>query len=364
MCEKKAAKFPVSLSIVLATAIVVLTCIKTLPADEPGFDSARYPTLQPLPITDSWEGYPDAENQFRFAEIMQKGFEDWSIDYRVRSLSNSYTSYQFGTPERPPEGWAPLSRLDFGLNSMWHGLEVGLEKPNWAAHVEWLTPIERGIHGNLNDYDWMIPNENFTDLGIARERFIDGQMLDFNLEIRLWDNLIGMPIEFWPAGGFRWQRFDIMCYDAVQVKEDGAWPPDPWTYEGDVLTLNQQYYFCYIGGQFRTTLAIVPVLPIDLKFQGDWGNVQAYNVDHHLLREGDRYTMESTHGDSWHISLTAEVPVRKKLSLGFEADYLQIRTHGKHRWLNEPFGIDETWDNGVRNQSNQLWMTGFIRVRI
>ncbi len=296
--------------------------------------------------------------------MMQKGFEDWYIDYRARSLSSSFTSYQFGTPDPPPAGWTPLSKLDFSLNSMWHGLEVGLEKPNWAAHVEWLTPMERGIPGNLEDYDWMIPNETFTDLGVTRQRWTDGQMLNFCLEIQLWDNIFGVPIEFWPAGGFRWQKFDIMCYDYVQVKEGGIWPPDPYSYPGDVLTFNQQYYMCYLGGQFHTILGCPEILPIDLKFQGDWGNVQAFNIDHHLLREGDRYTIESTHGDSWHISLTAEAPLRKSLSLGFQADYLQIRTHGKHRLLNEPLGIDETWDNGVRNQSNQTWLTVFARIRI
>jgi hypothetical protein len=101
-----------------------------------------------------------------------------------------------------------------------------------------------------------------------------------------------------------------------------------------------------------------------LRFQADWGNVQGFNIDHHLLREGDRYTMEYTHGDSWHISLMAETPVKGCLSVGFQADYLQIRTHGKHRMLNEPYGVDETWDNSVNNQSDQTWLTVFARIRI
>jgi hypothetical protein len=347
-----------------AAPIFVLIFIGSLHAYEPGYYANPAQNPQYSESSDLWNDYPGPAEQGRFFTIMQKGFEDWYIDYRARSLSSSFTSYQFGTPEPPPVGWTPLSKLDFSLNSMWHGLEVGLEKPCWAAHVEWLTPMERGIHGNLEDYDWMIPNENFTDLGVTRQRWTDGQMLNFCVEIQLWDNIFGVPIEFWPAGGFRWQKFDIMCYDYVQVKEGGVWPPDPFAFPGDVLTFNQQYYTCYLGGQFRTVIGWPEICPISLKFQADWGNVQAFNIDHHLLREGDRYTMESTHGDSWHISLTAEAPVYKSLSFGFQADYLQIHTLGKHRLLNEPLGEDETWDNGVRNQSNQTWLTLFARIRI
>jgi hypothetical protein len=349
---------------VWAAAIFILLSGKTLPADEPDSNSALYPSLQPLQYSQPCEDYSGAAQQGCFLPIMHKAFEDWHFDYRVRSLSSSYTSYQFGTPDPPPIGWTPLSKLDFSLNSMWHGIGVGLEKPNWAAHFEWLTPIEQGVHGNLEDYDWMNSNATFTDLGIARQRWTDGQMLDFRLEIRLCDNLFGLPIEFWPTGGFRWQKFDIMCYDAVQVKENNVWPPNPHSYPGDGLTFNQQYYVCYFGAQFRTRIGYPEILPIDLIFQGDLGNANAYNIDHHLLREGDRYTMESTHGDSWHISLTAEVPIRKSLSLGFEGDYLQIRTCGTHRLLNEPLDIDATWDNGVRNQSNQTWLTFYVRYRI
>jgi hypothetical protein len=354
-----------SVTTALLIAIVILLYGKSLPADDPGFETARYPIMQPVPAPGEWQGYSETFDQSRFKLIMQEQFEDWSIDYRVRSLQNSFTSYEFGVPPGwYPEDWHPLSRLDFPLDSMWHGLEVGLEKPTWAARVEWMTHMEQGLEGDMEDYDWQVPNADFTDLGITKQRWNDGQMLDFSVEIRLWENIFGLPIEFWPAGGFRWQRFNITCYDGLQYKINGEWLPEPEFYAGDVITFNQQYYVCYLGGQFRTTLDLPLIPPIFLKFQGDIGNAQGYNVDHHLIREGDRYTMESTHGDSWHIALTAEMPVRNNLSVGFEADHIQIRTHGKHRWLNEPFGTDETWDYGVRNKSDQTWLTAFIRLRV
>jgi hypothetical protein len=352
------------LTTTLLIAIVILLCGKTLPADEPNFETSHYPVMQPVPAPGEWQGYSEAVDQSRLKFIMQEQFESWFIDYRVRSLQNSFTSYEFGMPEAPPNRWTPLSRLDFPLNSMWHGLEIGLEKPTWAAHVQWLTHMEQGLEGKMEDYDWQVPYADFTDLGITRQRWNDGQMLDFRVEIQLWESLFGLPIEFWPAGGLLWQRFNITCYDGIQYKRDGEWLPEPEYYPVDVITFNQQYYVCYLGGQFRTTIDLPWIPPIFLKFQGDIGNAQGYNVDHHLIREGDRYTMESTHGDAWHLALTAEMPVINNLSVGFEADHIQIRTHGKHRWLNEPYGIDETSDYGVRNKSDQTWLTAFIRLRV
>ncbi len=225
-------------------------------------------------------------------------------------------------------------------------------------------PMQKEIDGDMQDFDWMIPDSPFTDLGITQQKWIEAQMLDLDLEFRIWDEPFGLPFELWPVGGFRWQKFDIMAYNLTQVKEDDFWPPDPYSYTGDVITFNQQYYFVYLGAQIRTTVDFVVIPAINMMVQCDWGNVNAYNVDHHLLREGDRYTMESTHGDSWHCSFTAEMPIRKHLSVGVEADYLQVDTQGQHHWVNVPLGTDEVWDNGVNVWSDQTWLTAFVRINI
>jgi hypothetical protein len=349
--------------VVWATAIIVLMNCHALSANEIMSDSDGYV----IPYLSSAESKCDDLRvlyQGDFWLATQHPDHVWTIDYRFRSLSSSFTSYEFGTPVPPPHGWSPLSRLNFDLNSLWHGVEIGFQKPLWGVHFQYFIPMQRNIQGNLNDYDWMIPGADFTDLGILKERWIDGQMLDFKVDFRIWDEPFGLPIDVWPVVGFRFQRFDLMCYDGVQVKEDNVWPPNPARYSGDIISFNQQYYIGYIGGQLRTIVNL-PWLPsFDLMFEGDWGATSGYNIDHHLIREGDRYTMESTNGDSWHIALSAEVPVTRRLSVGCEAAYLQIHTSGRHRWLNEPLNTDETWDNGVSTQSDQTWLTAFVRVRI
>ena len=181
----------------------------------------------------------------------------FSIDYRYRSLHNSSTSYEFGTLELPPDGWAPLSRLDFSLDSSWHGLRLGLDRPEWEVHAEWLTPVQETVQGELWDYDWLPPNPDasFTDLGILRERWINGQMFGFTLDVQLLDTLLGQPIEVWPLGGFRWQRFHLLGYDLVQVQEDNTWPTDPYTYAGDVIDFKQDYYCPFVGVQLAPCCA-------------------------------------------------------------------------------------------------------------
>ncbi len=288
----------------------------------------------------------------------------WTIDYQFRSIGGSKTVYEFGTRDPPPAGWAPLSRLVFPVNGPWHGLKVGLRRPRWNAHFEWLTPMSGDIQGDLEDYDWVYRDGGYTHLGIMHQRWIEGQMIDLGLEVRMWEHCFDLPVDFWPTAGFRWQRFYIMAYDLVQLKEWDVWVPNPYTYDGDVLTLDQQYYLIYIGGQLRSVLKFAGILPIAVTLAADWANAQAYNVDHHLLREGDRYTTESTHGDSWHVALTAEAPITKRITVGCQVDYLQIRTHGRHHMWNDPLRIDATWDNGVRVWSNQTWVTAFVGLRI
>ncbi len=155
-----------------------------------------------------------------------------------------------------------------------------------------------------------------------------------------------------------------MCYDLRQVKWDNVWMSDPYVYAGDTISFDQQYYICYIGGQLRKNFHRGLLPPTALILQGDLGYAGAYNVDHHLLREGDRFSMESTSGLSAHLSLSAEMQLSGNWSLGFQADYLQINTEGMHRLLNEPEGVDWRWSDGVSVESSQAWLTVFLRLSI
>jgi hypothetical protein len=259
-----------------------------------------------------------------------------------------------------------LSRLAFSLDSNWHGLRLGLDRPAWEVHAEWLTPVQDTVDGALLDYDWQPPNpdSSFTDLGTMRERWINGQMLGIELDVQLLDGLFGQPIEVWPLGGFRWQHFHLMCYDLVQVKEDNVWMADPYTYSGDVIDFKQDYYSPYIGVELRTVLSFWSFLHAQLTLAFDGGYVAARNTDRHLLREGDRYTFDRTSGTAGHIAFTTEFLIGSHFSLGLELDHLEMRTSGTHRLLNEPLGIDETWDHGVRVWSDQTWLTLFAAFRI
>lgn len=309
-----------------------------------------------------WEGWTDPFSRFWNTS---PGPCYWSIDYRFRGLCESMTAYEFGTPPGITPAYTPVSRLKFPLNSCWQGLKVGVDRPNWAMHLEWMMP-QQGIQGDLKDYDWRLADQKtFTDLGYADERWTEGQMLDLDLELLIWDRPFDWPIQLWPIGGFRWQRFDIMTYDGTQVKYENEWLDPPYYMPGNVLSFNQQYYTGYLGGQIRTKFDESSVLaPITITLQGDWGHVEAYNIDHHLLRDGDRYTMERTAGDAWHIAMILEAMLNRRLSVGFQADYTQIFTTGTHRWVNEPLDIDQSWTNGVRVTSHQTWLTAFVRLRI
>ena len=56
---------------------------------------------------------------------------------------------------RPPV-CSPLSKLDFGLDSIWGGLRIGVQKPNLDIHFQWLTPMGNNINGSLDDSDWSV----------------------------------------------------------------------------------------------------------------------------------------------------------------------------------------------------------------
>jgi len=284
----------------------------------------------------------------------------WTVDYEVRSMFDSNTRYQFGTPPSATPAYAPLSLLDWSLNSVWTGLRFGVEQPNWNVSFEWLTPMEKNIHGSIADLDWEATH--FDNLSYSSERWNDGQMLDLKGAFKLTDMFFTLPIEVWPVAGFRFQRFDITSHDTRNVF------PTSYPIPGDVGTFNQQYYMSYVGGELRTTLEIAAIRrSISLAFQGDWGATWGYNIDHHISGyepTTHRYTMESTSGGAVHLALIAEMPLNQRWSFGVQGDYLTIFTTGTHRWL--MYGAksaDETWSNGVKVESDQSSITAFLRAK-
>jgi hypothetical protein len=295
----------------------------------------------------------------------------WTFDYRVRSMFCSRTTYEFGTsPQDPPPQYAPLSRLNWPLDSTWHGLQVGLEKPSFRAHFEWMAPMVQTMYGDMADYDWSGPDRDPASLSVSPQRWNDAQTLELEGAVKLTERFFCLPIELWPVLGFRFQRFSMTAYDGLQVINDGTMPglpPVGYRWTEDTISFNQQYYMGYVGGQLCTTLKFARFNPITLTFQGDWAATSGYNVDHHISGyepDTHRYTKESTHGGAMHLALIAEVRISRCFNVGLQADHTEIRTTGTHHWLmSGAENADETWGNGVSVESDQTSLTVFLRGR-
>jgi hypothetical protein len=326
-------------------------------------DYANHPNAESL-----WEGWVDKGNLFW---SQPPGPLALTVDYLIRPMFDSYTSRQFGTPPGYYRGdYAPLSKLDWCLDSAWTGFRFGLEEANSAAHFSWLTPMGQKIAGGMYDFDWNIDDTKPIDpsrldsLSRSSERWTDGQMLDLEYEFRLWTHPLGMPADIWPLIGYRWQRFNAMSYGGVQlVPPDGPFPPP---FDGDGIAFKQEYSIGYVGAQLRGRWDFVRLPPIAWTVQGDWGYTRGNSIDHHLLRGvPDRYSMEYTDGNCWHAGFTAEALFcQDRFAIGLEGEYLDIHTQGTHHLLIESAGVNEAWDNGVQVISRQIWLTLFLRLRI
>ncbi len=99
------------------------------------------------------------------------------------------------------------------------------------------------------------------------------------------------------------------------------------------------------------------VSKLGTRMQLDWARVTGDNEDHHLLRAGQRFTYEKTRGNGWHVSLGLEAGLTRQLSANLGVDYLRLNTSGSHRLVNSTFGLDLSFDNGVRVWSEQASLT-------
>ena len=76
----------------------------------------------------------------------------WSADAKVKRLFNSHTSYEFGNPVPPYQ--APLSRLEFSLDSWWGGVEIRRRTPGWSMGLEVMRNLAQDVKGKMMDSDW------------------------------------------------------------------------------------------------------------------------------------------------------------------------------------------------------------------
>jgi hypothetical protein len=282
-----------------------------------------------------------------------------AIDYRYRAFVGSDVTSRFET-SIPGSANTMYSELNFPINSSWHGLRLAVDEPNWGAHFEWMAP-QQSIDGHLTDYDYLNrPDDSLTlsEIGITRENWLDGQMIDLGIEYQISQCTLNLPIETWPLLGFRWQRFHLMGFDGQQLY-DGRWISPPAEYPGDVINFNQQFYTLYFGLQFRTR-----VRSALLTLQADGGAAWGYNAANYYYRTGDLYTMESMTGGSWHIGFTAEVPISERFCFGFQYDHIGIRGYGTHRYQNLPLNEYGVSNDPTCVSSCQNSIMAFIRYRM
>ncbi len=280
-----------------------------------------------------------------------KDEKPWSAELHVKRYFGSHTSYEFGNPYPPYQ--APLSRLEFPINTWWAGGEFRRSFSRISAGVEILRNISEESDGSFKDSDWD-DDANPSVKTIYSEsgcRMEPSYMVRGDVDLKVADWL-GLPVWFdlRPVVGVRWQRFKLVAHDGAQTL-----PAPPISFSGDAISFEQTYWQYFLG--IRTAYDLgkhIKTLPLKLLCQLDWAYVDGDNSDHHLLRTGNRWTYETTRGEAWHASLGFKAALTKNINAGVEAEYLWIQTTGSHRWVNDYYGVDMSWDNGVKVWSEQM----------
>lgn len=278
----------------------------------------------------------------------------WSAELQVKRYFGSHTSYEFGTPVAPPAGWAPLSRLEFPMNTWWVGGDVRRSFSRFSAGAEVLAalPMESDLSFKDSDWDDAAQTNVRTIYSEAQCRVEPSYMArgDVDLKIADW---VGLPVWFdlRPVAGFRWQRLEFEAHNAVQTL-----PLPPNHFSGNVIRFRQTYWQYFLG--IRTAYDLgrhVRVPRLKLLGQLDWAYVDGENSDDHLLRGdgGNRMTYEKTRGDVWHASFGLKAGLTENVSAGLEFEYFRIRTEGTHQWVHDVYDINQTWENGVKVWSDQ-----------
>ncbi|MCX5827579.1 MAG: hypothetical protein NTV58_06210 [Deltaproteobacteria bacterium] len=76
----------------------------------------------------------------------------WSAELHVKRYFSSHTSYEFGNPYPPNQ--APLSRLEFPMNTWWAGGELRRRFSRFSVGVEVLGSIPMESDLAFKDSDW------------------------------------------------------------------------------------------------------------------------------------------------------------------------------------------------------------------
>ncbi|MDD5035510.1 MAG: omptin family outer membrane protease [Methylococcaceae bacterium] len=289
----------------------------------------------------------------------EASIKPWSVELRVRQYFGSHTSYEFGNPFPPYQ--APLSRLEFPLNSWWAGVELKRSFSRFSVGLEALRNLSDEADGHFKDSDW--DDENKPDLktiySLSSTRIEPSYSVrgDVDLKIADW---VGLPggFDLRPVLGFRWQRHTLVAHDGLQVSPVPGDGTPPISLPGDGIRFEQTYYHTFLGLKMAYEWDSPRyVSKLGMRMQLDWAYVAGDNEDHHLLRVGRRFTYEKTQGDGWHTALGLDIGLTRQLSANLELDYLRQDTTGSHRLVNRTLGQDFRFHHGVKVWSEQASLT-------
>lgn len=291
----------------------------------------------------------------------------WSVELYVKRYFVSHTSYEFGNPYPPFQ--EPLSRLEFPMNTWWAGGEFRIRFSRFSAGAEVSATVPMESDLSFKDSDWS-DTEYFWIKDIysqAQCRLQPSYMARVDVDLKIGDWL-KMPVWFdlRPVAGVRWQYLDFLVHNGVQTYP-APWsnaPPEPLP--GNIIHFKQTYWHYFLG------IKAVYDMEKHIRFprlkvigQLDGAYVDGNNSDEHLLRGdgGSRMTYERTIGGALHASLGIKVGLTENISAGFEIDYLRIHSTGSHQWQHDVYGIDQSWDNGVKVWSDQAGMMMNVEYR-
>ena len=292
-------------------------------------------------------------------EDRKTSVQPWTASLQTKFFFKSHTSYEFGNPFPPYQ--APLSRLEFPLNSWWAGASLRREFTRFSLGLEAFRNVSSEAKDDMMDSDWDDDTQpdgltiySESSCRIEPSYIVRG---DVDLKISDW---IGLPkwFDLRPAAGVTWQRFSLVTHDGVQSypAPGDTKPPEPLP--GDGIRFEQTYWQFFVGVKAGFDLGKPFHLSgLKLQTQVDWAYVDAANEDYHLLRMGKRITNEKTAGDAWHALINLKIGLTQNLNANIGAEYLRIKTTGSHRLVHETFGMDLTFENGVKVWSRQISTT-------
>jgi outer membrane protease len=276
------------------------------------------------------------------------GTTTFSPSIGLKKFFNSYTTYQFPNPFDQQQD--PLSRLEFPIDQWFIGGELKACSRFLSIRGEIWTNINRESGLKMQDSDWDdgdAPTQK-TIFSESKCRLNRGIFLDTGVDFQ--NPLVSLR-SISPTIGFRYQFLSFTTYDGFQT---GIGEPVS-DLPGDGIDFKQYYYHGYLGLIFRHQIAQDRVVPgiLTCEVKMDYALVSGYNEDKHLLRAGDRLTVDRTSGYCWHLGATLSSFNWSRLNTKLECDFKRIVTKGSHELTNPVLGIDFSFD-GAKVYSDQL----------